>query len=94
MEEKVIATSQLGIKCKSKKEVYQLMATQGRVYMPPIKLSNHDYVAGIIEGSVKVRRNSNNLFFLVYKTDSVKVIQVPQINGLSIEDIISFAKRK
>ena len=67
MEEEVFTTSQLRIKCKSKKEVYQLMATEGKVYMPPIKLSNHDYVAGIIEGSVKVRRNSNNLFLLVYK---------------------------
>ena len=54
MEEEIITTSQLGIKCKSKKEVHQLMATEGHVYMPPIKLSNHDYVAGVIEGSIKV----------------------------------------
>ena len=66
MEEEVITTSQLGIKCKSKKEVYQLMATGGRVCMPPIKLSSHDYVADFIEESVKKKRNPNNLFLLVY----------------------------
>ena len=55
MEEEITTTSQLGIKCKSIKEVHQLMTTEGHVYMPPIKLSNHDYVAGFIEESIKIR---------------------------------------
>ena len=50
--EDIIPTSQLGFKCKSKKEVYQLMATQGKVYMPLRKLRNHKYVAGVIEGNI------------------------------------------
>ena len=54
MEKDIITTSQLGFKCKSKKEVYQLMVAQGKVYMPPIKLSNHEYVAGVIEGNIRV----------------------------------------
>ena len=29
------------------------MTKQGNVYPPPTKLSNHDFLAGIIEGSSK-----------------------------------------
>ena len=52
-----VTTSQLGLKFKSKKELYQLMVTEANVYMPPIKLSNCKYVAGVIEGSIKVNIN-------------------------------------
>ena len=33
------------------------MVTEANVYMPPIKLSNCKYVAGVIEGSIKVNIN-------------------------------------
>ena len=65
MDEQIITISQLGVERKSKKEVYQLMATEGRVYMPPLKLSNHEYIPGVIEGSVKVRLYSTHLFLIV-----------------------------
>ena len=62
--------------------------------MPPIKLSNHEYVTGVIEGSIKVSRYSNDTIALAHKTDWVKVIQVSQIKGLTIYDIASFENRK
>ena len=55
----------MGVKWKSKKEVYQLMATEGRVYMPPLKLSNHKCIAGVIEDSAKVRLYSSNRILIV-----------------------------
>ena len=37
------------------------------MYKPPIKLSNHDYVAGVIEGSIKVGRAESNTFEIAYQ---------------------------
>ena len=54
MDQDIITTYQLGFKLKSKNKVYQPMATQSKVYMPPIKFSNHKYVSGIIEDNIKV----------------------------------------
>ena len=48
MEDSILTTSQLGLKCKSKKELYQLMDTEVNMYISPIKLSNCEYVAGVI----------------------------------------------
>ena len=66
MEEEFVTTAELGIKWKSKKEVYQVMTTQGNVYLPTIKLSNHDYVAGILEGTTKVSASKNNAIWVVH----------------------------
>ena len=60
MEDSILTTSQLGLKCKSKKELYQLMVTEANVYISPIKLSNCEYVAGVIEGIIKVNINICN----------------------------------
>ena len=57
MKDSILTTSQLGLKCKSKKKLYQLMVTDVNVYMPPIKLSNCEYVAGVIENGIKVNIN-------------------------------------
>ena len=51
MDQEIITISEPDQKCKSKKEVHQIMTTQGNVHMPPIQLSNHDYVTGIIEAA-------------------------------------------
>ena len=67
MDQEIITTSELGLKFKSKKEVHQLMTTQGNVYMPPIKLNNHDYVEGVIEGSIKVGRAESITFVIAYQ---------------------------
>ena len=57
----------LGVKCKPKKKVYRLMTTQGKVNMPPIKLSNHKYVARAIEGRVKVSQDLDNSSLLFHQ---------------------------
>ena len=51
MENSEILTVQLcGLKAKSKKEMYRLLVTDGKLYLPPIELSNHQYIRGILTG--------------------------------------------
>ena len=40
----------LGIKARSKIEVYRLLTTEGGVYLPPVKEVNYQYMKSIIAG--------------------------------------------
>ena len=54
MEEARITVLDLGIKARSKREVYRLLSTDGDVYLPPEKEANYDYLASILRGDKKV----------------------------------------
>ena len=54
MEEARITVLDLGIKARSKREVYRLLSTDGDVYLPPEKEANYYYLASILRGDKKV----------------------------------------
>ena len=60
--EEVLATNEIGIKAKSKYEIYRLLATDGNVYLPPQKEADHYYLSKIICGETNV--NKSVLFIL------------------------------
>ena len=44
----------IGLKAKSKREMYQLLPTDGNIYLPPLKEANYIYIRGILTGTKKV----------------------------------------
>ena len=50
MDRSPLTTMEFGLKAKSKNEVYRLLVTNGRLYLPPMKESNYDYIACILSG--------------------------------------------
>ena len=48
---------QVSIKCRSKKELYDLLVSDWGIYLPPIQFANSSYVRGIVTGEIKVRFN-------------------------------------
>ena len=53
-EKKQINLKELSIKWRSKKEMYDLLATDADVYMPPIQFADIYYVIGVVKRDVKV----------------------------------------
>ena len=53
--------SQLSIKWRSKKELYDVLSSDCGIYMPPIQYANSNYVSGVITGAIKVGINSNQI---------------------------------
>ena len=49
-----ITTYQLGTKAKSKSEIYRLLSTEEKVYLPPSNEANHYFISDLISGKVKV----------------------------------------
>ena len=47
--------NQLGIKARSKRELYLVLFNDWGVYMPPLQDSNAGYVREVVAGTVKVR---------------------------------------
>ena len=43
-----------GLKAKSKKEMYRLLVTDGKLYLPPIEFANHQYIRAILTGKKSV----------------------------------------
>ena len=76
-----ITVSELGIKCRSKKEVYNLLWNEGAVYLPPIKDANHKFISQIMVGEKKY-----------LKWSSVKVCTIPHYGKLRISDLIKFTR--
>ena len=40
-----IKINELAIKCRSKKEVYNLLCKDGAVYLPPVKDTSHSFIS-------------------------------------------------
>ena len=45
---KVLTSQKCGFKVKSKKEMYRLLVTDGKLYLLPIRLVNHKYIRNIL----------------------------------------------
>ena len=60
--EETITTNEIGIKAKSKHEVYRLLATEGNVYLPPQKEANHYYLSKVVSGKTKVTKSASFIF--------------------------------
>ena len=67
-------------KCRSKKELYSVLTTEGDLYLPPLADWNQNYLWGIWNGDK-----------LYIKWSEVKVIKVPHFEGLQIKKILAFA---
>ena len=71
MELQELSVTEVGSKAKSKGEIYRLLATEGGVYLPPLKDVNYQFLRDIITGSKKVCLLSS-LYYLVYQRKSNK----------------------
>ena len=78
-----LTTKEVGVKCKSKKELYKLLSTEGNLYLPPMLATNKGYLSGVMMRDKK---------FITCEDD--RVIKVPQIEGLTIKEILEFAGSK
>ena len=76
-----ISVNQIGIKCKSKKEVYNLLTTEGGYYLPPLADTHYKFISQILVGDKKA-----------LKWKDVKVCMVPHYKGLTIPEILQFAR--
>ena len=78
-----LTTNEVGVKYKSKKELYKLLSTEGNLYLPPMLATNKGYLSGVMMGDKKC-----------VTCEDVRVIKVPQIEGLTIKEILEFARSK
>ena len=70
----------VGAKWKSKKELYTILTTTGDLYLPPISCANQKYLREIC--------NRSKLYI---KWSELIVAQIPNVKGLEVESILSFA---
>ena len=73
----------LAAKCRSKSEVYHILATEGGVYLPPMQDATQKYLRDILRG--------NKLYV---KCKDVKIVHVPHYKGLRVKEILNYAKSK
>ena len=78
-----IQISELGLKSRSKKEVYDLLCNEGSIYLPPIEDANHKLISQILVGDKRCLKSSQ-----------VKVYHVPDLKGLTVENLIAFGQQK
>ena len=74
-----IHAPELGLKAKSKKEVYDLLCNEGGIYFPPIDDAHHKYISQVIVGDK-----------LHLKCKDIKVCRVPHLKGLTVDDLLKF----
>ena len=79
----IFTISDVGTKCKSKSELYTVLTTEGGLYLPPKRDWTQKFLRQLMIGQKKVLHN-----------DDVKVINVAQINGLRVPQILLFARAK
>ena len=77
-----ILVEEVGIKSRSKKEVYDLLVTEGGLYLPPISDWHHKFISMVMVGDKKWLKSNN-----------VKVCSVPHLDGLKISQIIEFSRQ-
>ena len=75
-----ITISDIAIKARSKKEVYNVLTVEGELYLPPIVDTTQKYLKEILTGKKK---------YLLCK--DVKISKVPHTEKLRIRDILAFA---
>ena len=90
MEGSRINLNLLGIKARTKNELYRLLTTEANLYLPPQKETSIYFVRDIVQDRKKV-----SLFFYIFCVqafymEQVKPRSVPQIKGLRVEDFVYF----
>ena len=90
MEKSRINLNMLGIKAKTKNELYRLLTTEANLYLPPQKETSIYFVRDIVQSCNKA--SSWHLTFKNYAlyTEDIMLISVPQIKGLTVEDFVCF----
>ena len=82
MEREVDFTiNDLSSKCRSKIELYNLLARDGGIYLQPAQDCAQSFLRSLILGEKKY-----------LKWENVKVTKVPQCKGLRVKEILSFAQ--
>ena len=76
-----IATQQIRLKWRSKREVYNILTTEGGYYLPPLVDSNYKYISQLLVG-----------YKMAIKWKDVKVCSIPHLKGLTIKELLEFAK--
>ena len=83
----------IGLKNKSKKEMYRLLVTEANVYLLPIREANYLYIRGILTGAKKVFIFNLSSILQFIKSTNLKWTQIIQISDLSVKELFEFAKR-
>ena len=89
----ILNLNELSIKWKSKKELYDVMLNDCDVLLPPIRYANAAYMRGVISGKVLVSCAFIYLRVQHVSRSITKLIKVPQIDGVTTEDIMAFAMK-
>ena len=76
-----MSISEVALKTKSKKEVYDLITTEGEVYLPPLGDTHYKFISQIIWGEK-----------LYLKCGEGKVCKVPHLKTLSVGSMLEFAR--
>ena len=63
---------ELALKCKSKKELYDVMLHDWDFYLPPIQYANAAYMWGVISGSILVSKQYVFLLIIARKQKCCK----------------------
>ena len=78
-----MTVSDLSAKFKSKTELYNLLARESNIYLPPKQDSSQKFLRSIMLGSK-----------LYVKWENVNIIKVPQYKVLHVKDLLRFATTK
>ena len=73
----------IGTKCKSKREVYTVLSTEGGIFLPPIADATQSYLRAMLVGDKDY-----------IKWSEVKVIKVPHLEGLRVKDILNWVRER
>ncbi len=89
-----VSISELTSKMKSKKELYNFLLQDCQAYLPPMHSTNVYFLKQIMKAEKEVRFQTPSTVTVQYiKRDKVIVAAVPQIEGLTVEDMLELAKR-
>ena len=77
----IMPISEVALKTRSKKEIYDLITTEGEVYLPPMGDTHYKFISQIIWGEK-----------LYLKCGEVKVCKVPHLKTLSVGSMLEFAR--
>ena len=73
----------IGIKCRSKREVYSVLTSEGGLYLPPMANCTQKFLRGVLIGDKSYIRCKD-----------VRVIKVPHLDGLRVKGILGWARER
>ena len=98
MEYTSVNLNTVGVKAKSKGEMYRTLVTEGKLYLMGQREWGLAFLSDICWGRKKVHfpisRCDSNFSVQVFFCDEIRVCQVPHIQGLRSEDVIDFIVKK